>query len=204
MSGLLQLAGTTLTDTRAAWQSLRARLPGASERWLLLVATVILSTLAAWAMSRLLPPLAPPTNGDPAAEVMALMRRQLEQRPLLFTAIQFLWLVFAIGTVTYIGRLFGGRARFDEVVLAAGWMKALLLVLQLAQLAVMTLSMGMAAMLAMVESVLYLFLAVRLTQVVHGFSSPAKVALAMLATFFLILFAVALRLTVFGLAPMEV
>ena len=204
MRGFFRLAGMTLTDTQAAWQRLRARLPHPHERWLLLVAAVILSTLAAWTMGRLLAPIAPPATGDPAAEMMALMRRQLEERPLAFTAIQFLWLVFAIGAVTMIGRLFGGRARFDEVVLAAGWMKALLLVVQLAQLAVMTLSMGLAAMLALVESVLYLFLAVRLTQVVHGFSSPARVALAMLACFFLILFAVALRLTVFGLVPTEV
>lgn len=203
MRGFLHLARATLLDTPSAWQTLRTRLPGPAERWLLLLAMVALSTLAAWAMSRMLTPHAPVPGADPAADMMALMRRQLEERPLLFTAIQLLWVVFAIGTVTMIGRLFGGRARFDEVVLAAGWMKALLLVVQLAQLAAMTVSMGMAAVLAMAETVLYLFLAVRLTQVVHGFSSPTRVALAMLGTFFLILFAVALRLTVFGLAPTE-
>lgn len=203
MRGFFQLVGATLTDTPAAWRQLQARLPYPYERWLLLVAALVVSALTAWAMNRLLAPYAPPPGQDAAMDVMAMMRGQLEARPLGFTAVQFLWLVFAIGAVTYIGRLFGGHAQFDDVVLAAGWMKVILLIVQMMQLVALTVSIGVAAMLAMAESALYLFLAVRLTQIVHGFSSPFRVALVMLAAFFLILFAVALRLSVFGLAPPE-
>ena len=201
MNGFFRLAGLTLTDTPAAWRQLRTRLPYPRERWFLLFATVILSSLVAWTLSRMLGPYATPTDGDPTLQVMTMMRRLLEERPLTFASLQFLWMILAIGAVTFIGRLFGGRARLDDVVLAAGWMKTIMLAVQVLQLVLVNLSLGMAAMLSMAESVLYLYLAVRLTQTVHGFSSAFKVALIMIAGFFVILFALAFLLVLLGFAP---
>lgn len=201
MNGFFQLARLTLTNTPAAWQQLRMRLPHPAERWSLLFATVILSALVAWLLSQILGPATVPPGADPALQVMATIRQLLEERPLTFTSLQLSWLLFAVVAVTLVGRLFGGRARLDEVVLATGWMKAIMLVVQVLQVIVVNLSMGLAAMLSVAESALYLFLAVRLTQTVHGFSSMFKVAVMMILAFFVILFALALLLVLLGLAP---
>ncbi len=203
---LLRLAAMTVTAPQDAWARLEARAIPRQERWLALVVLVVLSTMVAWAMSVMLSagaPPGPPPGTDPTWDLMGLMRAQLEQRPLTFAAIQMGWMVALIGIVTYVGRLFGGRARYDDVLLAAVWMKAILLAVQLLQLVLIPVSMALAALLALAETILYLLLAVRLTQVVHGFRSPARVGLVMVIAFFVIIFALALRLVLFGPTPPE-
>lgn len=203
---LLRLAALTVAAPQDAWARLEARAIPRQMRWAALVVLVVLSTMAAWAMSVLLSagaPPGPPPGIDPTWDVMALMRAQLEQRPLSFAVIQMGWMVALIGVVTYVGRLFGGRARYDDVLLAAVWMKAILLAVQVLQLVLIPVSMALAALLALAETLLYLVLAVRLVQAVHGFRSPARVGLVMAISFFVILFALALRLVLFGPTPPE-
>lgn len=196
----IRLALTTITDPAAAWVQLKARALPRRELWLALAAVVALSTLAAWTLSRVLGATAPP---DAAWDMMAAMREQLEQRPVTFALVQFGWTAVLIGAATYIGRLFDGHARYDDLLLAMVWMKTILLVLQVVQVALVPVSLGLAAVLAMVETGLYLLLAVRLTQVAHGFRSPLKVGGVMLASVLIAILALALRLVLFGPAPPE-
>lgn len=199
---LLRLAATTISDPATAWRALKARAIPRRELWLALVALVALSTLAAWARSMMVP-AAPPPDADPVWTVLEMMRHQLEDRPLSFAAAQFGWTVVLIGMVTYVGRLFDGQARFDDILLAAVWMKAILLGVQALQVVLIPLSLAVATLLAMVETVLYFLLAVRLTQVAHGFRSPARVGLVMAVSFFIVILALSVRLVLFGPAPPE-
>lgn len=206
LRALLRLAGATITTPEAAWAQIQAQALPRRARWAALVAVVAVSTLCAWALNHLLggaTPPGPPPGTDPTADLLAMMRAQLEHQPLTFAGIQLVWLAVLVGVVTYVGRLLGGRARYDDVLLAAAWMKAILLTVQVAQLVLVPVSMALAALLALAETILYLLLAVRLVQVVHGFRSPARVGLVMMISFFVIVLALALRLVLFGPTPPE-
>lgn len=205
-TALARLALLTLTDPQSAWDRLRARAVPVRDLWLALVALVALSTLLAWALSHMLdlPSQPGPAPGtDPAWDVLAAMRAQLEQRPVVFAGVQLLWTVVLVGLATYVGRLFDGHARFEDMLLAAVWMKMILLAVQALQLVAVPFSLGLATLLAMAESALYLVLAVRLVQVAHGFRSPGRVALVMVASFLVVILALSLRLMLFGPTPPE-
>lgn len=201
-AGFARLAGQTLLQPEAAWQRLRALPFGPREHWLALLALTVVGTLAAWLTDALLGPVGPVPD-DPPARMMEAVRLQLQHRPVVFAAMQLAGTVLLIALVTRIGRLFGGRAGFNDVLLAAVWMKAMLFVLQLGQLVLVHFAIGLAALLAMVETVLFLYLAVRLTQVVHGFRSPLLVAVGMAASFLALVFGASILLMLFGLTPQE-
>lgn len=203
---LPRLALLTVSDPQAAWDRIRALAIPLRERWLALIATVALSTLCAWLLNHILGGASqpgPPPGTDPASDILAAMRTQLDRRPITFAGVQLAWTVVLVGIVTYVGRLFDGRARYEDVLLATVWMKLILLGVQVVQLLVVPFSVGVAALLAMAETILYLLLAVRLVQVVHGFRSPARVGLVMVIAFFVIIFALTLRLVLFGPTPPE-
>ena len=167
-----------------------------------LIGLIALSTLIAWLMDAQLAPLISRPQ-DPAAQLMETMRLQLEQRPLVFAAGQLVGNIVTVALVTRIGRFFGGHGRFEDVLLAAVWMKAMLLVLQFAQLIFIGIALPVAAMLAMVETMAFLYLALRLTQVVHGFRRPLLVAVGMAASFLALVFGASILLMLFGLTPQE-
>lgn len=202
-SGFAYLARLTFRDPVEAWRRISGLGLTTRDRWLALMALIAVSTLAGWMMDALLSPLAPPP-GDATAQLMEAVRLQLEHRPLVFAIIQLAGSIVTIALVTRIGRIFGGRASFDDVLLAAVWMKALLLVLQLGQLFLVSFALPIAAILAMIETLAFLYLAVRLTQVVHGFSSPFRVAIGMIASFFVLILALTTVMVLLGLSPTEI
>ena len=198
-----RLAGLTLAQPVEAWAEIRALNMDIRDRWLALIGLIALSTLIAWLMDAQLAPLISRPQ-DPAAQLMETMRLQLEQRPLVFAAGQLVGNIVTVALVTRIGRFFGGHGRFEDVLLAAVWMKAMLLVLQFAQLIFIGIALPIAAMLTMVETMAFLYLALRLTQVVHGFRSPLRVAVGMVLSFLVLMFALTTLMVLLGLTLPEI
>lgn len=192
------LARLSFLQPAEAWRRINALGLDMRSRWLALIALVVLSTLIGWMIDAMLAPLAPAPE-DATAQVMEIVRLQLQHRPFAFALVQLVGTVITIALVTRIGNLFGGHGRFEDVLLAAVWMKTLLLVLQLGQLLLVGIALPLAAVLAMVETVVFLYLAVRLTQVVHGFQSPFLVAAGMIASFLVVMLALATVMVMLGL-----
>ncbi|MDB2490439.1 YIP1 family protein [Paracoccus sp. (in: a-proteobacteria)] len=188
---LKQLFGLTFRDPDgAAVMLIRSGLP-MPVRWMALIVAVSVSAILSWLSAQLFV--------VPEAEAQSIMT--ISSQPLVMAGLQLGAIVLASLLMTGVGRLFGGEGRFEDALLLTVWIEIVLLVVQLVQVALSLLSPTIAGFLGLAAIVLFLWLTVRFTKVLHGFRSPLKVFLGLVGTAFVAGFALSFLAAAFGLMP---
>lgn len=204
MSPFLGLALQTIRTPRIAWQRLTAADIPLRDRWAALVAVVALSTLLAWLLNMAaLAAAPPPPPTAEGADITEMMRQLLDAGPMTYAVMRLGLTVLLVFMITRIGGFFGGHGRFADVLLAMVWIEAILIIPQAIKLLLIYVSFSLASFLALGETMLYLYLGVRLTQLVHGFRNAGLVAIGMFMSFFALVFIFAILLTLLGFTPPE-
>lgn len=181
---MIDLLRETITDPPAAWRRLVAANPTTAQRLGLIVA----SAAGGAALSGLAVMLMP----EAVSSSDAIGR--MAHLPLALGAVQVLSALFAALLLSEAGRIFRGTGRFRDALLAVGWVELVLVALQAAQLLVMLALPLLGGLLALAIVCIAIYLAVRFTMLVHGFTNPVLVVLGMIGT--VLLAGVALSLLV--------
>ncbi len=190
---LKALVSLTFRDPEAAARQLMAADVPVPARWMGLLVAVSVSAILAW-FSALLFPM-PQVEPDMAPAL------RLTAQPLLMAAVQAGAILLAASLMAGVGRLFGGRGRFEDALLLAVWIEVVLLLVQVAQLVLSVFLPPVAGLLGILAIALFLWLTVQFTKALHGFRSGAKVFLGLIATAFLTGFALSFIAAGFGLLP---
>ena len=97
-----------------------------------------------------------------------------------------------------IGRMMGGSGSLEETFLILIWLQFLMLVANFLQIVVALVWSPLGLFAALLSSVLFLWLFVNFVLVLHGFRSVLKVLLASIASFFAMIFLIAVSVSFFG------
>lgn len=116
---------------------------------------------------------------------------QMFKNPLQVAVLQGLVMLVMAMLVQGVGRMFGGRGRFIDALVLIAWTEALLSLLQLAQIVLMVLSPSLAAALSLFGLVVSLWVLASFIAELHGFASASKVLFGLIATVFVVAFAMA-------------
>lgn len=187
------LIGQSLRDPDGAARTLIAQNWPVSARWMALVAAVSVSAVLAWIATVI---FAPPPAAEEAGEGVMLMAQ-----PMVLAALQMGAILLGAGLMTGVGRLFGGTGRFEDALLLTVWIEVLLLIVQIAQLALALVTPALASLVSIGALVMFLWLTVHFTRALHGFRSGFKVFLGVLGTIILAGFALSLIAASLGLLP---
>lgn len=160
-------------------------------RWMALVLAVALSGILAFAATAILG--APQDDGAP---VMAITGQ-----PLVLAATQLVAIVLGAGLMAGVGRMFGGRGRFEDALILTVWIEVMLLMVQLAQIVLSLALPALAGMLGILAVALFLWLTVQFTKALHGFTSGPKVLLVMFGTLLVMGFVLSFFMAALGLMP---
>ena len=108
-------------------------------------------------------------------------------------------LLFMIVIMTFgVGRLMGGCGSLDATILIVIWLQYLMLVANFLQIVLALFWSPLGLAIAMLSSVLFIWLFVNFVMVLHGFKSIMKVLIASIASFFVTIFLIAASVSVFG------
>lgn len=188
---LKALARQTLREPEQAARWLIDQRWPMQVRWMALVLAVSLSGVLAY-VSSLMFPL--PEEGE--TTVLALSRL-----PLALAGTQLVAIVMGAALMAGVGRLFGGRGRFEDALLLAVWIEVMLLIVQAVQIVLSLALPPLSGILGIVAIALFLWLTVQFTKALHGFASGPKVLLVMFATLLLMGFVLSFFMAGLGLMP---
>lgn len=160
-------------------------------RWMALVLAVALSGILAFAATAILG-----APQDDAAPVMAITGQ-----PLVLAGTQLVAIVLGAGLMAGVGRMFGGRGRFEDALILTVWIEVMLLMVQLAQIVLSLALPALAGMLGILAVALFLWLTVQFTKALHGFTSGPKVLLVMFGTLLVMGFVLSFFMAALGLMP---
>lgn len=113
------------------------------------------------------------------------------RNPLQVAVLQGLVMLVMAMLVQGIGRMFGGSGRLTDALVLIAWTEVLLCLLQLAQIVLVVLSPSLAAALGLFGLVLFLWVLASFIAELHGFASAGKVLVGLIATVFVLAFAMA-------------
>lgn len=113
------------------------------------------------------------------------------KNPLQVAVLQGLVMLVMAMLVQGIGRMFGGSGRLTDALVLIAWTEVLLCLLQLAQIVLVVLSPSLAAALGLFGLVLFLWVLASFIAELHGFASAGKVLVGLIATVFVLAFAMA-------------
>lgn len=189
---MLRLMARMITDPKPAWQQLLGYGLGRRDIALALAALSAVAAILTWSYNQILP--IPPEAAIHQLQIIEIM----QTKPFLSAFVQFGMSLATVFLLYHVGRIFGGIGSFDQAFLAVVWQKAILIVLQVIQLLAALVSTSLLGLLAIFELGLSLYLAIRLAQLVHGFTNPLLVLLGMAGTFLAIGFGLTLLMTILG------
>ena len=141
------------------------------EGWTLLVVMAILSAIMAEVFVALVP-----SEPDPAMAAVL-------SSPVGFAVLQFVGLVILSTTLYLAGKRFGGTGRYDQAVVLVGWLQALLLLLQLAQIVALVLLPPLALLIGVGSLIFALWMMTSFAAELHGFKSLFLTFLGMIGAF---------------------
>lgn len=118
--------------------------------------------------------------------------------PALMCAIQLFLLVIMVHATFHIGRLFGGTGSFGGALSVVTWLQFVLACLQVLQTALLFLAPPLADMLGIFGLVLFVWLFTNFVAALHGFKSLGLVFVMILASAFVLTFALSILLTLLG------
>lgn len=186
---LLDLARDTVLTPRRGVARLLALNPPMEARWIGVGVVVTLSAVLAFLANALFP-VQVETPWD-----------WLTSSPWKMALTQILGVLYMAGAMAFVGQRFGGRGSFADALLLAVWMEFILLCVQVVQVALMLLFPLSAQILGLLAFGLLLWLVVRFTAELHGFTSLPAVAVGALATLFVSALVAGILMTLLGIVP---
>ncbi|CAN5705726.1 Yip1 family protein [soil metagenome] len=127
--------------------------------------------------------------------------RAIVESPLIGAAIQF-GVILVVGYFTfYIGRLFGGTGNLGAALALVVWLNAMLLFIQIVQLAILFVVPPLASLVAVVTVFWALWAFANFVTELHGFQNALLVLGGVLLSMFVLFFGLAMVLAVLGLGP---
>ncbi|MCG6110798.1 MAG: YIP1 family protein [Paracoccus sp.] len=159
-------------------------------RWMALVLAVSLSGVLAFVSTLLFP--------IPEGQATIL---PIAGQPLVLAGMQLVAIVLGAGLMAGVRRMFGGHGRFEDALLLAVWIEAMLLIVQAAQIVVSLILPPLAGILGILAIALFLWLTVQFTKALHGFTSGPKVLLVMFGTLMAMGFVLSFFMAALGLMP---
>ncbi len=189
MTLVTDLVGETFRNPRAAARRLIAFGPPIEARWIGLALVSVLAVLET-RLAILAMPLSQPS---PIFFIVS--------DPWTGVPVQFLSLLLVAAAMAFIGRLFGGQGTFPDALLLVVWLEFLLTLAQAVQLFALLLIPPVGVLVAFAALVMFVWLLAQFIAALHGFTNIAMVIFGMVVSFFLIITAIAILLTVFGIVP---
>ncbi|MFC3627879.1 Yip1 family protein [Paracoccus angustae] len=185
------LVGLSFRDPQRAAQLLMGQDWPVQARWMALLAAVSVSALLAWLAGAM---FAAPAEND--AQVVLLSRQ-----PMVLAVMQMVAILVAAGLMSGVGRMFGGRGRFEDALLLTVWIEVLLLLVQAAQIVLSLVLPSAAGMLGIAAMALFLWLTVQFTKALHGFRSSLKVMVGLIGTAIAAGFLLSILAAALGIMP---
>lgn len=188
---MIPLIRLTLRHPFAAWAELRARGLTAADGWALIVASAAAAAILSWLGVQTLPLSA---EGGGVLGTLA-------HRPLSMAGVQVASAAFGAFLLAGVGRVFGGSGRFADALVAIGWVEAVMIALQAAQLVLTIILPPLGALVGIATLLLAGYLVVAFTMAVHGFRNPLLVVLGIIGTVMMASFLLSLLAAMLGLLP---
>lgn len=185
LDGFLKLAVQSVTNPREVAALLLSIRPGREALWTAFALVVVLNALI-FSASLLMDPA-----GIPA----------FLSSPVVFLLMQAGALAASIVALTWTGRLFGGKARIEEIALLMIWMQGLRVLVQAAMLLVVPISLSLAGLLTMAATALGVWIAVNFLDEAHELGGPLRALAVLVLGMFAMAFVVSLLLTLAGVTP---
>tara|TARA_R100000750_G_C2329663_1_gene89663 strand:- start:65 stop:649 length:585 start_codon:yes stop_codon:yes gene_type:complete len=181
----LKLALQSVTNPREVAALLLSIRPGREALWTAFALVVVLNALI-FSASLLMDPTGVPT---------------LLSSPVMLLVLQGAALAGSILALTWAGRLFGGKARIEEIALLMIWMQALRILVQGALLLIIPVSLVLAGLGTMAATALGVWIAVNFLDEAHELGGPLRALAVLVLGMFAMAFAVSLLLTLAGVTP---
>lgn len=188
---MIQLMVQTIRNPLVTWEQLRQLRLTVTEAWMLVIITSALAAILAWIGTLLLPA---------SAEVGGALGA-LSRSPISMAGVQLGAATLAAFLMAEVGRIFGGKGRFAEALLAVGWIEAIMIVLQAFQLVLTVILPPLGVLVGLATVVIAAYLVVAMTMAVHGFRNPLFVVLGIIATVMLVSFLMTMVAASLGLMP---
>lgn len=185
LDGFLRLALQTVTNPREVAALLLSIRPRREALWTAFALVVVLNAMV-FSGSLLLDPTGVPS---------------LLSNPVILLVLQGGALAGIILALTWTGRLFGGKARIEEIALLMIWMQGLRILIQGAMLLVIPISLTLAGLVTMAATALGVWIAVNFLDEAHGLGGPLRALAVLVLGMFAMAFAVSLLLTLAGVTP---
>lgn len=176
------LVRETLTRPREAAQRLLSMDVPDDARWLGFVIVIVLSVLV--------------------GQLSLLLMGEGFQGGMLFMAMfQSSILLGMVVAVQGIGRALGGTGSFPDTLLLIAWLQFVMIVFQLVQLVSLLVIPPLFSLITVLALVVFLYLLTNFIVALHGFASALKVLIGIIFSFFGVAMALAILLSILGLAP---
>jgi hypothetical protein len=199
VNGLQAFIWSLMVETLRAPQSAARRLMAMNlpmeARWLGLVLVAVLALL----VSRASVPFIGTEDIGPVMSKARDMSRALATHPWIGVPVQVVSLLAVAVAMQVIGRLFGGTGRFADALLLFVWLEFMMALLQGLQLLAVLAIPVLGALIGLVSYGLFLWLMTQFITALHGFSSPVRVLVGMVASFFVIILIASVLMLLFGI-----
>ncbi|MBO6897312.1 MAG: YIP1 family protein [Shimia sp.] len=166
---LTALFWLTVRDPSEAAVALMSRPVPRNVGWMILALGIVLNALAHFTTLTLFP--TPPEMNVPFLTA-----------PFLYTTILGCGLVLLVFSFYWGGRAIGGLGRFDDVLLAIGWLQFMRFAVQLASLLLMLAMPGFALVFVLGVGLYSIWVVLNFINVIHGFNSLGKSVMLVLIT----------------------
>lgn len=134
-------------------------------------------------------------------EALDVVSAAVIHNPLLGVAAQLAVMAVSVFLTVRIGRLFGGKGTTDGALALVVWLNAVMVAIQLVQLAALALAPPLATGLAIATIVWALWAFANFVAELHGFQNPFIVLAVVVLTTIVVFFATAMLAAILGLTP---
>lgn len=188
---MIELIRLTIRNPIIGWPVLAGRGWSLADRWALVFATAAGSAIVSWLGAVLLS-----TAGDDGG-ILSL----LAISPMSMAGVQVGSAALGAFLLAEVGRVFGGKGRFSDALLAVGWIEAIMVACQVVQLLATLILPPLGALVGIGSLLLAAYLMVGLTMAVHGFRNPLLVVVGILGTVMLASFLLSVLAATLGVLP---
>lgn len=185
LDGFLKLALQSVTNPREVAALLLSIRPSREALWTAFALVVVLNALI-FSASLLMNPLGVP---------------DFLSSPVVFMTMQAGALAASILALTWTGRLFGGKARIEEIGLLLIWLQGLRVLVQIALLLIIPLSASLAGLGTMAATALGVWIAVNFIDEAHELGGPLRALAVLVLGMLAMAFAISILLTLAGVSP---
>jgi hypothetical protein len=111
---------------------------------------------------------------------------------------QYAMILISAVIVCFGGRMFGGKARFGDSLLAVTWLQFVMLLVQVFQMAALLLVPPLDLLIFMSAVILLVYLLVNFIMEIHGFKSPMAVVAGVVGGFFALALILSILMAILG------